>query len=475
MHRLTARFLAVFLALATVSASAGCGTDDTDDKPSNEADGAAGADASGSSDTAAANDTAASSANPWLPDGDYFIGVSLTEFQGLKLKMKAKIKGAGEKGKASKIAHVELRAMSFLDGDSWTQDKPLGTLNDVAIDEKGAFIADFGKVVVPGKGLPTGSPTDVVIVIHGTFKDDDTFCGLLKGEVPVFKAKLEKSTFKALPFGKQKDPGFDVSCEGAAQTKKYKHIDKCPTFVAGPNKITSAEVERTFIVDLPASATGTKPLPIVFNFHGVGGSAAKFRQETKFADLLGPKTAGGSNDFILITPDSATIDGKKDTLDWFFQGELFDLDNRDLVFFDDLVKCAGKAWPIDSKRVYVTGMSGGGLISTFIAMHRGKVVAAAAPFSGGYNHTWPEKTEKTPFFVIWGGEKDFAFKQNFHNLANTLIANLKKTGNPHLSCNHGLQHKYPATGAQDAWEFLKQFTLGGGEKPDASKLPAYCK
>ena len=423
-----------------------------------------------SSDGDGGGTTEPKKAAPWLADGDYFVGIELVEFSGVKLRMKATVTSGGETGKASKISQIELRGLPVLASSDWKQADPMGTLTDVDVDKDGKFVANFGELLVPGQSLPTATDSKVTLILEGTIGADATFCGLVKGEVPAFKQKLEKSTFKAVKYGTEKAEGFETNCDGS-KAKTYTHIDACPQVLVGPNKLTSAEALRDFDVYMPAGVTGTGALPVVFLFHGVGGDPAKFIKETKFDKVL------KEHAFILVVPQSLR-DGTgvpTQKLDWFFTADTYDADNRDLVFFDDMLKCVGETWKIDDKRVYVTGMSGGGLISTFVAAHRSKVVAAAAPFSGGYLHPkWPETAHKTPFMVSWGGAADEAYAQNFHKLATTLIGYLKGTKHPLVQCDHGQKHEWPNTASEDSWNFLSQHTLGGGETADISMLPTYC-
>jgi dienelactone hydrolase len=164
--------------------------------------------------------------------------------------------------------------------------------------------------------------------------------------------------------------------------------------------------------------------------------------------------------------------------DWYYGSPLFGADNPDLVFFDDLVKCLGSQFKTDSQRVYVTGMSGGGLMSTFLAIHRSSVIAAATPFSGGYLQPWPKASGKVPFVVSWGGPNDKAFQQNFDNMAKELIQGLRTDGHVVVACDHGKEHKWPAEGGAYAAKFLLAHTLDK-PSPFASGLgdgwPAYCK
>lgn len=405
---------------------------------------------------------------PILPDGEYHLGLELAPFSGLRLREKLKVTVTGERGKGGAFKKVELWALGTGD-PKWQSEKPVVTVSDQAIDKDGKFKIDFGMLTLPGMASPTGSDVLLSLVITGTISDDGTFCGAVDGMVPAFQAPLAGSAFKAVPWGTEKSP-YESSCQGGA-AKVYKHIETCPATVVGTNKLRSAELDRTFEVRTSSKGVPQTPVPLVFLFHGVGGSAAGILADTRFEALL------GKNEFVLVAPDSARENGMASTLDWEFQLEHFDLDNRDLVFFDDMITCISTTWKIDPKRIYVTGMSGGGLMSTFLAANRAKAVAAAAPMSGGYIFKWPSAA-KTPVMVTWGGPTDMAFQQNFDTLAKNLSAALSTNGNTSVKCEHMLGHKWPPEMTAAAWSWLSSFTLGGNEKPFMGPLPApfpaYC-
>jgi dienelactone hydrolase len=403
-----------------------------------------------------------------LANGVYFLAVQAKPFGDLQLFFKATIYAEGEAGEGGTIKFIGLRAIKKQTGEVT---EPMAGACDVAVDKEGKFTIKFGDVVLPAKGSPTDTDVKLSLELHGKLNGDGTFCGLVEGKVPQFSVELTGSKFKAVPFGKEKNPP-ESSCEGNV-AKVYKGIDKCPAVVAGKNSFTSAELKRDFQVLLPKAGLPAQPAPLVFLYHGVGGSSDSIIKDSGFASLL------DKEQFVLVVPDSATPTDGKLKLDWYTGASLFDMDNPDLVYFDDLVKCVGDAFKTDPKRVYVTGMSGGGLATAFIALHRSKVVAAAAPMSGGYLHKWPPHDGKPAVMVTWGGPTDTAFEQKFDPFAQDLIANFKKDGHFVVSCEHTLGHKWPKDANVGAWKFLSAHTLDTKDSPLAkglgSEFPAYCK
>ena len=405
-------------------------------------------------------------ANTLLDSGSYAMAIYAKAFD-LQLSFRVDLVAEGSPATGGKLLAFVMRAVST---DGWVSD-PIASACNVAIAKDGSFQMKFDKIVMPGKATPTGTDVELKLELNGKLQGNKGFCGDIGGSVPAFEADLAGSTFKGVPKGQEKSPA-EASCESAMK-KQFAPIAQCPALQVGKNVVKSGEIERTFQLLLPGDATPTEALPLVFLFHGVGGSSKGILDETQFASLH------KSNKFILVVPDSATIDGKKLTTDWYYAGLQFDTDNRDLVFFDDMVTCVSKAMPVDAKRIYVTGMSGGGLMSTFAAVHRSKVIAAAAPFSGGYLHTFPKNIEKLPVLVTWGGPTDAAYKQNFDLLAKNLIGNLVAGGHFTAQCEHTTGHKWPLAMNDAAWAFLSGHTLGSDAKPFAAGLskafPAYCK
>ncbi len=470
----------LLLALALAPA---CSSDDGDSSApdTSAADAAGGSDATAGSDagdqdgagsdTQATADTGPAKTNTLLADGDYFVGIKLS-LAGAQLRMKVALTAEGEAGKGGKILTFDLYGLGA--ADDWVSDAPIASAKDVTVKADGTFSVDLGKVTVPAKSSPTGTPVESNMVVHGTVDSaTNSFCGDFSGDIPAFQANLKGTTFKAVPFGKEADP-YEVGCK--VDKVVYEPIKTCPTLKAGANLIKSAGFDRNVLMVLPDGATATDAkLPVVVVYHGNTGNAAGILASTGWATLHAKET---KTPFILIAPDTtALVDGKKPVLDWRYGEKAFDLDNRELVLFDDLLKCVGEQFSVDSKRVYVTGMSAGGMMTTFVTAHRGAKVAASSPFSGGYLHTWPKDATKVPMLVNWGGENDFAYKQNFHTLALNLMKSLDAASWWYASCNHGTGHKIPLDLVKHTWTFLQAHTLGGApafDKGLPSDFPSYC-
>lgn len=135
-------------------------------------------------------------------------------------------------------------------------------------------------------------------------------------------------------------------------------------------------VKRVAMVWTP-SATIEGPRPVIFAFHGHGGSAKN-----------APKSFGYHN----IWPEAICVymeglptkgitdpDGKRNG--WQkMEGEYED---RDLKFFDTVLESLKKEGRVDDSRVYVTGHSNGGGFTYLLWAKRGEVFAAVAPSAGG--------------------------------------------------------------------------------------------
>ena len=165
--------------------------------------------------------------------------------------------------------------------------------------------------------------------------------------------------------------------------------------------------------------------------------------------------------------------------EWAYGVQAFGDDNADLVFFDDVRKCMAEQVKFDSKRLYITGMSGGGMMTVFTSFARSEVIAAAAPFSGGFLFKFPSTTNKFPEIISWGGAGDSAYGQNFDTFANQLIPFMVSDKHVVVQCNHGTGHKWPAAMTEASWGFLSQYTLGVAavaptDEALKANYPTYC-
>ena len=136
--------------------------------------------------------------------------------------------------------------------------------------------------------------------------------------------------------------------------------------------ITSNGMSRTFIVHLPPSGKLTGPLPVVFDFHPLGGTGSS--QES--ASGWGTKCDGVG--CIAVFPDSAANAGNGWNVGYCCQGAQSNQVD-DVQFTRDMIKWLAENTCVDPKRIYASGCSNGGGMSYILACKAADVIAAVAP------------------------------------------------------------------------------------------------
>jgi poly(3-hydroxybutyrate) depolymerase len=146
----------------------------------------------------------------------------------------------------------------------------------------------------------------------------------------------------------------------------------CPTpkLAAGSqNKtITVKGVQRKYILHVPAGYTGNAPVPLLVDFHPIGGSAQGQFGGTQY------KSQADKDGAISVYPDGMT--GPMGQA-WNVKGCCTTAD--DTAFARALVAEVKKVACIDPKRIYAAGFSMGGGMTHFSACHLSDIFAAVAP------------------------------------------------------------------------------------------------
>jgi len=133
-------------------------------------------------------------------------------------------------------------------------------------------------------------------------------------------------------------------------------------------------LRRTFIIHLPASDKSKEMVPLVIVLHGGGGNGQGMMKLTNSGfDKLSDKKG-----FIVIYPDGIDKhwnDGRNEMSD--------PKDNPDDVgFISALINDLIKKYNANPKRVYVTGMSNGAIMSYRLGCELSDKIAAIAPVAG---------------------------------------------------------------------------------------------
>lgn len=143
--------------------------------------------------------------------------------------------------------------------------------------------------------------------------------------------------------------------------------------------ITAGGRARTVIVHSPPNLQ--RPTALVFNLHGSGGTAAAQEAYTNMdaaADRLGFVAAyaeGGialGGGFAWNVPGQPLADGTSVPADA----------SDDVAFFAQAIASLEGSYPIDPRRIYFSGYSGGGRMTSQIGCDLSNLVAAVAPVAG---------------------------------------------------------------------------------------------
>jgi poly(3-hydroxybutyrate) depolymerase len=159
---------------------------------------------------------------------------------------------------------------------------------------------------------------------------------------------------------------------------------------------------RSFYLQLPESLDTLGPLPVIFSFHGTNGTGLSGYTSYE----LGLFVEAG---YVVIAPD-----GNENGEIWPVWDAMRtlgneSLDNPDLALFDSLIACISAHYPIDDERIFVVGMSAGGIMVNHVLQRRSELLAGGVVASGIFDLTSPDPMPELgsmAVMVTWGGDND---------------------------------------------------------------------
>jgi len=229
----------------------------------------------------------------------------------------------------------------------------------------------------------------------------------------------------------------------------------CGTFATGTVTMDVDGLSRTMEVELPADPEGA---PVLFAWHWLNGDA------TQTLDWMGIREMADVG-YVVVAPESAGAAFEWDVTDPSDA-------NVDLALFDAVLPCLWEQFDVDADRVYSTGMSAGGLMTTFLTMHRADVLAATAPFSGGAESAYYSRpAEPIPVLVTWGGPSDSYGGYSFDSASRAFIDLLDEDGHFVVACEHTAGHLPPSEAVDMLVSFLGDHRKGTAS-PWADGIPA---
>jgi poly(3-hydroxybutyrate) depolymerase len=164
----------------------------------------------------------------------------------------------------------------------------------------------------------------------------------------------------------------------------------------------AADQQRGFYLQFPASETYSGPRPMMILFNGTGGDGKKAFDSYNGQDFL---DAG----FIVLGPDSIANGTIWPVWDAARTPDQQDLPNKDLIYLDSLMDCVAAHHEVDKNRIYVAGMSAGGIMSNHVLQRRSQLLAGGIVGSGVFDFTSPippEPMDAMGVVVTWGGDND---------------------------------------------------------------------
>jgi poly(3-hydroxybutyrate) depolymerase len=189
------------------------------------------------------------------------------------------------------------------------------------------------------------------------------------------------------------------------------------TFKTGINTytMTSAALSRQYIMTIPANYDASKPYRLVFGMHCMGSSATQCANGDHYYRLQ-PLDTGYTT--IFVAPQGYT-----DSSPW--RGG----DNKDHIFFEDMVTLFTSNLCIDTSRIFSVGFSFGAMFTNSLAQThqdilRGVVVYATAD----YNIYFPTNTGKPlAYFGVHGTADGTCPITSGRNSKNRFVTNNKCT------------------------------------------------
>jgi hypothetical protein len=226
----------------------------------------------------------------------------------------------------------------------------------------------------------------------------------------------------------------------------------CEDLVEGANVgFVAHGLKRKVTLNFPNDVETAGPWPVIFGWHGVGDT------DDNFSGFLSPLVNNPSYRFISVTPDDRNLMPPVG-FEWaYFKGNE---NNADIALFDALVECLDQRFGVDRDRIHTFGLSGGAIMSDFLAVMRGDELASVVTYSGGYfsnpdnpssaliksMFSWPELAENLSYaqLLVHGGDTDsyslVLDTIHFDQMTLADVPYLNRLGHDVLLCNHGLGH-----------------------------------
>jgi polyhydroxybutyrate depolymerase len=176
--------------------------------------------------------------------------------------------------------------------------------------------------------------------------------------------------------------------------------------------------DRHYKVHVPPNYDGTKPMPLVLLLHGHsqdGNEISRLTKLNKVADREG---------FIAVYPDATYPAGRKEWRAWDTDNGLMGPNAHadDVGFLRNIIDTAEKNYKVDPKRIYMGGLSNGGMMSFRAAGELSDKLAAIAVVSGAMSGVEPPLKHPLSVLNMHGTEDEIIPYEGLKNVPASLNA-----------------------------------------------------
>jgi poly(3-hydroxybutyrate) depolymerase len=192
----------------------------------------------------------------------------------------------------------------------------------------------------------------------------------------------------------------------------------------GTYKITSAGLEREYIIDIPSDYDKDKPCRLIFGMHCMGSSMQGVVGENYYS--LKPLAQKDNVPVIFVAPQGYT-----DNSPWRVS------DNKDHIFFEDMLKLFKEDLCVDTTRIFCCGFSYGAMVSYSISTAFQDQLRAVATYAPANWNIWlPTNNHKPIAYYQTTGTGD--------NLCSWVNSDARKEGGKYCVLQHLEDNGCPA-------------------------------
>lgn len=157
-------------------------------------------------------------------------------------------------------------------------------------------------------------------------------------------------------------------------------------------------VDRHYLLHVPPNYDPSKPMPMILALHGMGGNSADFEKRTKLNETA------DKDGFIVVYPDSTQWFNQKDWKTWDTDDGIIPPGKHvdDTKFLRSVIDTTQSQLNVDDKRIYMAGISNGGMMTMHAAGPLSDKLAAVAVVSGAMSGKEESPTEPLSVINIHG-------------------------------------------------------------------------